>query len=181
MKKENDKIQSKTTDKQSNSTEKAKKQFPKWLGWVGGLVLIVGIGAAWSFYKDYQQKSLLGQSAETGIYHGLSHNHNVMLNPSSYRLREKKPVLNPMQFQFEKQIAAYEAARKYPEVLDQLYCYCACDKSIGHKSLLSCFADNHASMCGVCMDEALLAQEMTLNGKPVNEIADAIDKTYGGF
>ena len=31
-----------------------------------------------------------------------------------------------------------------PDVLDRLYCYCECDKHLGHKSLLSCYTDGHA-------------------------------------
>jgi hypothetical protein len=35
-------------------------------------------------------------------------------------------------------------AREIPDVLNQLYCYCECDKHRGHKSLLSCYTDGHA-------------------------------------
>jgi hypothetical protein len=40
---------------------------------------------------------------------------------------------------------SYEIAQEIPEILDQLYCYCECDKHLGHKSLLSCFIDSHAA------------------------------------
>ena len=41
--------------------------------------------------------------------------------------------------------SAYAAAREYPNVLDQVYCYCSCDQPpVNHKSLLSCFTDRHA-------------------------------------
>ena len=41
--------------------------------------------------------------------------------------------------------SAYAAARRYPKVLDQVYCYCSCDQPpVNHKSLLSCFTDRHA-------------------------------------
>jgi hypothetical protein len=39
----------------------------------------------------------------------------------------------------------HQIAREIPDVLDQLYCYCGCDKSAGHRSLLSCFTDGHAA------------------------------------
>ena len=56
---------------------------------------------------------------------------------------ETRPVLNPSLFEGMAR-AAYAAAKKYPEVMDQLYCYCTCDEPpFNHKSLLSCFTDNH--------------------------------------
>ena len=55
---------------------------------------------------------------------------------------------------------AYAAATEIPETLAQLPCYCHCDQSFGHKSLHSCFVDDHASQCAVCVDEALLAYRL---------------------
>jgi hypothetical protein len=40
---------------------------------------------------------------------------------------------------------AYPIAREIPDILDRLYCYCECDKHLGHQTLLSCFADSHAA------------------------------------
>jgi hypothetical protein len=58
---------------------------------------------------------------------------------------EKRPVLEPSKF-FGQARAAYEAAKKHPDVLDKLYCWCKCnDAPFNHKSLLSCFADDHGS------------------------------------
>ncbi len=58
--------------------------------------------------------------------------------------RETRPTLDPSRF-VGKAAAAHQVARDTPDVLDQLYCYCECDKSIGHKSLLSCYTDGHAA------------------------------------
>ncbi|CAN5737396.1 hypothetical protein BH20ACI3_BH20ACI3_27280 [soil metagenome] len=55
---------------------------------------------------------------------------------------------------------AYEVARNIPDTLAQLPCYCECDKAFGHKSLHTCFVDDHASHCAVCVDEALLAYKL---------------------
>lgn len=41
--------------------------------------------------------------------------------------------------------AAYTVAKRTPALLDRLYCYCRCKENFGHKSLLSCFVDRHAS------------------------------------
>lgn len=68
-------------------------------------------------------------------------------------------TLAPAQF-IGKTREAYKAAKEIPETLAQLPCYCHCDQSFGHKSLHSCFEDDHASQCAVCTDEALLAYRL---------------------
>lgn len=62
----------------------------------------------------------------------------------SYTRRETRPTLSPALFTGEV-ASAYQVARDIPEVLDQLYCYCQCEENFGHKSLLSCYVDRHAS------------------------------------
>jgi hypothetical protein len=58
---------------------------------------------------------------------------------------EIRPVLEPSQFTGQIR-AAYEAAKKYPQVLDQVYCYCYCDEPpFNHVSLLSCFVTDHGA------------------------------------
>jgi len=63
---------------------------------------------------------------------------------NGYIRREKKPVLSPALF-VGQTARAYRIAQEIPDVLDQLYCYCECDKHLGHKSLLSCFTDDHGA------------------------------------
>ncbi len=58
--------------------------------------------------------------------------------------RETRPTLDPARF-VGKVALAHRVAREIPDVLDQLYCYCECDKHVGHKSLLSCYTDGHAA------------------------------------
>lgn len=60
---------------------------------------------------------------------------------------------------------AYEAAKKIPQTLAQLPCYCECDRGLGHKSLHTCFTDDHAASCAVCVDEALLAYKLQKDQK----------------
>ena len=69
------------------------------------------------------------------------------------------PTLAAAQFE-GKAREAYEVAKKIPATLAELPCYCHCDKAFGHKSLHSCFVDDHASHCAVCVDEALLAYKL---------------------
>ena len=76
-------------------------------------------------------------------------------------------------------LEAYEAARRVPQVLDGIYCHCNCSKSIGHRSLLTCFESNHGSGCDICMGEAMLAAQMSGAGKSLAQIRTAIDATFG--
>jgi len=68
---------------------------------------------------------------------------------------------------------AYQAAKDIPELLAQLPCYCHCDRGMGHKSLHSCFEDDHAAYCAVCTDEALMAYRLQkdehLSAKQIRE------------
>jgi len=74
------------------------------------------------------------------------------------------PTLAPSEF-FGKAREAYAAAKVIPETLAQLPCYCHCDRGFGHKSLHTCFVDDHASHCAVCVDEALLAYKLQKEDK----------------
>jgi hypothetical protein len=70
---------------------------------------------------------------------------------------------------------AYEVAQEIPGVLSQQPCFCEC-RSMGHKSLLFCYASHHAAGCTICAQEALLAEQMTNAGKTPSEIRNAIIK-----
>lgn len=59
---------------------------------------------------------------------------------------------------------AYEVAAEIPGVLAQQPCYCYCDR-MGHRSLLDCYASEHAAGCDVCLMEALFAGQMTRRGQ----------------
>ena len=58
--------------------------------------------------------------------------------------RETRPTLDPALFVGKARLA-HQVAREIPDTLDRLYCYCECDKHLGHKSLLSCYTDGHAA------------------------------------
>jgi hypothetical protein len=73
---------------------------------------------------------------------------------------------------------AYAAARTHPDILAQLHCYCGCDRELGHRNLLDCFRDRHATQCEICMGEALLAARMADQGMPVDDIIGAIRARY---
>ena len=74
-------------------------------------------------------------------------------------LKMLKPTLAPEMFAGRQRLG-YMAAKEIPQTLAQLPCYCHCDKGFGHKSLQSCFVDDHAAHCAVCIDEALVAYRL---------------------
>lgn len=66
----------------------------------------------------------------------------------SLRKGETKATLDPGLFKDPVIKKAYQIAKEIPWVLDSIYCYCFCAESpaFKHKSLLSCYVDNHAAM-----------------------------------
>ena len=68
---------------------------------------------------------------------------------------------------------AYRIAEESPGVLAQQPCLCHCEKS-GHRSLLDCYASEHASNCLICIKETLLTEQMTKQGKTAAEIREAV-------
>ena len=79
-------------------------------------------------------------------------------------------TLEPAGFSNRDVVAAYRAAKKIPEVLAQQPCYCHCDRNMGHRSLLDCFASAHASECDICVKEALFAMQEFRKGKSPGQI-----------
>lgn len=69
------------------------------------------------------------------------------------------PTLAPEAFTGKTRLA-YQAVREIPETIAQLPCYCHCDRGFGHKSLHSCYVDDHASGCAVCVEEVLTAYRL---------------------
>jgi len=59
------------------------------------------------------------------------------------RRRETRPTLDPARFT-GKPAQAFRVAREIPDVIDQIHCYCGCDREAAHVSLLSCYVDGHA-------------------------------------
>jgi hypothetical protein len=86
-------------------------------------------------------------------------------------------VLDASQFFGETQ-AAYEAAKECPELCANLFCYCGCDQTDHHSSLLDCFTTDHSADCQICRAEVFLALGMKKQGKTLSEIQSAIDEKY---
>ena len=91
-----------------------------------GLPVVVGGSAVWRRWWGGSQDSRAASQA-----------------PSGPRRRETRPILDPARFTGKASLA-HRAAQEFPDVLDQLHCYCGCDRSARHVSLLSCYVDGHA-------------------------------------
>lgn len=74
------------------------------------------------------------------------------------------------------QVRAYELAAKIPNVIYQQPCYCRCDRSVGHKSLHSCFESAHGAHCAACMKELFYSYEQHKAGKTAAQIREGIIK-----
>ena len=70
---------------------------------------------------------------------------------------------------------AYSIAARIKKILYQEPCYCHCDRSQGHGSLLDCYTGKHAAVCGVCEREDFYAYEQSHKGKTAAEIREGIE------
>ena len=97
---------------------------------------------------------------------------------------ERRPILDSKLFadpRFEKEVMpAYQVARKYPRTLDRLHCFCECQESMihRHKTLLTCFTNDHAAGCGICLREALMAAELKEKGMPDDQIENTVESVF---
>ncbi len=98
-------------------------------------------------------------------------------NIDALRGGETRPTLSPALF-IGKAARAYKIARKNPELIDSIYCYCNCKQSFGHKSLLTCFVDKHALNCDICQDQALYADSLYQKNNDIAKVRVAVDKRF---
>jgi len=89
---------------------------------------------------------------------------------------ELPETMNPELFSDPLVQNAYAVAAKIKKVLYQQPCYCHCDRSKGHTSLLDSFASQHGSGCGTCIYEDLYTYEQTHKGKTAAQIREGIIK-----
>lgn len=129
--------------------------------WVGCLVLG---GFAWT-------------RAQTAT-EGESHQSPNMTDVPAYHAtppHEKLPAtLAPALFPDALNQNVYALAAKEKKILYQQPCYCHCDREVGHKSLLDCYVDRHASVCATCKMEAVFAYEELRKGKTASQIRQEI-------
>jgi hypothetical protein len=103
-------------------------------------------------------------------------------SPVNAKSDTDRQVLDPSQFKnarFEPDVSpAYAAAKACPEIMEKLFCYCGCDLTEKHSSLLSCFVVDHGAYCPECKDEAIMAEKMHKDGRSITEIQKAIDLEF---
>jgi hypothetical protein len=115
-----------------DKNRRAGKNFKKVRGnkkplylWIGGIAFMVAIILVSLGYVPFLSRE--GEKGKSFYVQG----------------GETRPALDPQLFTGLAK-SAYTAAKEYPKVLDQFYCYCSCDQPpVNHKSLLSCFTDRH--------------------------------------
>lgn len=86
-------------------------------------------------------------------------------------------VMPPEQF-FGQAAIGYAAAKQCSEICAKLFCYCGCDHTHGHNSLLDCFTCLHGVNCEICQEEAVDALRLKHEGKSLGEIQKYIDHQY---
>jgi Protein of unknown function with PCYCGC motif len=83
-------------------------------------------------------------------------------------------VLDSAQFKDGLTQNSYAMAAKIRPVLYEQPCYCFCDRTDSHTSLLDCFVGMHATTCNICRMEGIYAYEQTRMGQTPEQIRKAI-------
>ena len=96
---------------------------------------------------------------------------------------EKRPILDAKLFAkgYQAEVpVGYRIAAEIPATLDLQHCFCECKESqvFRHKTLLTCFTDNHAAGCGICLREALMAADLKKQGVPAVEIEALVESSF---
>ena len=155
---------------------------------IAGVALLV-VAAVLMVSSAGTDRSQQNATRSTPIESPATHSHATDANasgaqtmPAYFEVAPSKsslgPTLDPAKFTGITR-DAYRAAKEIPVTLAQLPCYCHCDRGFGHKSLYSCFEDDHASHCDVCVREALLAMKLEKEQKmSPAQIRDTIVAQY---
>ncbi len=85
-------------------------------------------------------------------------------------------TLDPKQFPDALTQNVYARAAKIEPILYQQPCYCQCDRSVGHRSLLDCFVSDHASYCPICQKSAVYAYEQARQKRTAAQIRAGLTK-----
>ena len=138
------------------------------VGGIGSAIALFGVALALAFVPVEASSGSSQEPAEQDnsipAYH--------LLAPKG----ELPETLNPENFSDPLVKNAYAVAAKVKKTLFQQPCYCHCDRSKGHTSLLDCFSSEHGSGCGTCIYEDLYAYEQVHKGKTAAQIREGIIK-----
>ena len=149
----------------------SQKQFAVRLNFYVQLLLFVAV------FLDWQSAAIADNNAVNSA--AVNNKETVMSIPQS-SLEQKsinKAVISPEKFSGE--IAAgYKAAQKARDICSKLFCYCGCDLTDEHVSLLDCFTSMHGVDCAICQEEAIIALHMKEQRKPLGLIQKTIDEKF---
>jgi hypothetical protein len=147
---------------------------------VMALLMIVAGGLVFMWKSPTPESAVSTSSPAVASHSDSAHSQSarVPAYQSASQLDKLAPTLLPAKFT-GKARDAYKVAQEIPRTLAQLPCYCECDQAYGHKSLHTCFVDDHASQCAVCVDEALLAYKLQKEDKLTpDQVREKIIETY---
>jgi hypothetical protein len=150
------------------------------------VLALVVIAAAVAFALTRQSSPTPAPQARTPVDQRLvtppqQHSYSADAVPAHYETTPSAgslaPTLPPENF---KRLIrdAYKAVGEMPQTIAQLPCYCHCDEGFGHKSLQSCFVDDHAAHCDICVKEALAAYKLQKQGLTAPQIRERIIAEY---
>jgi hypothetical protein len=78
----------------------------------------------------------------------------------------------------------YRFAAMHTHAYEHVPCFCGCDATLDHRSLLDCFVrpdggwERHASGCAVCTEESEMIRAGLARGSPMRQIRSEIVDTY---
>jgi hypothetical protein len=86
------------------------------------------------------------------------------------------PTMEPSIYSDKLIFNSYVVAGRVKKILYQQPCYCHCDRSNGHGSLLDCFVGRHGASCDICQKEAFYSYEQSKKGKTAAQIRADIER-----
>ena len=137
--------------------------------WMGSVVLC-GLGLALAFLPEYAAS----HSAESKNMPQSGDNEPVPAHHDQVPPGALPATMNPEFFTDPGVQNAYTIAARIKKTLYQQPCYCHCDRSQGHGSLLDCFASKHGAGCNICISEDFYAYEQLRKGKTAAQIRAGI-------
>ena len=118
--------------------------------------------------SEQKPKSEKNQSSDKG---------GLKIDAAAEKERLAEKVLDPSRF-FGQAMIGYAAAKAAPEIMNKLFCYCGCDITDSHISLLDCFTSIHGVDCHICQEEAVVALKLNRDGTSVGDIQKIVDEKY---
>ena len=140
--------------------------YRKWIG--TGMLLGLALGLAWIAPLSASRGAQPGGQAGAVTPEGIPAYHSQLPDGPL------PATLAPSRFEQPQIQNAYAIAARIKKTLYQQPCYCHCDRSQGHGSLLDCFVSRHGAGCDICMLETFYASEQLKAGKTAAQIRDGI-------